>query len=315
MLLNILQNTHKSEGWGLWALSETISRAPYYAQQTFFETLIIPAYDSVIMLRKLMIRQKITAAIADGTTQIVNIGGGYDIGMIATLLGNPNVKGFELDRGPTREFKLKGLKTIPKGIGFDHIIVKMDGDTLIVQDNLQYINCDLVEDDLEQVLRDHGFQPNKKTLFLLEGVTTYLSREENGALLQDINTLMSDDSEILISYLSKLRENRSEVENRSLAAAKETYKLVLPPEEVMSFVAPYGFDICQKYVSSSHLRVIGDPSASYYEKNPDAAKEWYFSLRKSGLMSNKTLDMIPSMILVIPDHSPASTSSWNCNVM
>ena len=55
---HLWQTGRQSLGWFNWMLSETISRTYYPLQQSFFNFLIAPGYDEVIMLRKLMIKNK-----------------------------------------------------------------------------------------------------------------------------------------------------------------------------------------------------------------------------------------------------------------
>jgi len=62
-----------------WVLGKIIQSMPYSMQQSFFNYAVCPGYDNVIMLRKLMIRQKIEQVIKSGKKQFVILGGGYDI--------------------------------------------------------------------------------------------------------------------------------------------------------------------------------------------------------------------------------------------
>ncbi|WP_160116790.1 hypothetical protein [Legionella sainthelensi] len=49
---------------------------PYFIQQSFFNAGGVPGYDHIMMLRKLMIKDKIESAIKSGIGQIIFLGGG-----------------------------------------------------------------------------------------------------------------------------------------------------------------------------------------------------------------------------------------------
>ncbi len=152
------------------------------------------------MLRKLMIIQQIDTAIKNGITQIVFIGGGFDIRSFITALMHPDITIYELDRGPTRQSKLNGLTSIPQEIGFDQFVISEPSDELtIINKNLYYIEGDLNKHHLSEILKRHGYNEKNKTLMIAEGLTTYLEQNENQQLLFSISHLMNEGDQLLIS--------------------------------------------------------------------------------------------------------------------
>ncbi len=83
-----------------------------------------------------------------------------------------------MDCGPTRAHKIKGLKNIPKEVGLENVSLTEQTDgSIVLGDNLRYIECDLGENNLQDKLKLHGFNQNRRTLVIAEGLTMYLSEE------------------------------------------------------------------------------------------------------------------------------------------
>ena len=117
-----------------WVLGKTLASLPYSMQQRFFNYAVVPGYDNVLMLRKFMIRQKMEEAIKSGKKRFVILGGGYDINGLVMALKNSDIRVYEIDRGPTRECKLQGLKNIPESIGFDKVEFTAESDDVSVSE-------------------------------------------------------------------------------------------------------------------------------------------------------------------------------------
>jgi methyltransferase (TIGR00027 family) len=94
---------------------------------------------------------QVTNAINDGVEQVAVIGAGYD--SRAWRLASDNVRFYELDHGATQRDK---MRRAPAG-----------GPT--------YVECDLWSQNAAQALHDHGLDATRPVLFVLEGLTMYLS--------------------------------------------------------------------------------------------------------------------------------------------
>ncbi|KTD20990.1 O-Methyltransferase involved in polyketide biosynthesis [Legionella lansingensis] len=276
-LIKHFVNIGKQSLYGFnWVLSESLSHMPYSIQQSFFNAVVVPGYDQLIMLRKLMIKNKIESAIEAGVEQIIFLGGGYDIRALVTALIHPDIRVYELDRGPTREHKIKGLKTMPQEISLEEgSITELSDGTISVGNNLKYIECDLGKNDLLNTLEVHGFEKEKKTLVIGEGLTMYLSQEENRALLTSLAKILKDNDEVLLSFMSEIAS--SKIAEASLKRSKETYRFSLAPQNVIAFVEESGFCVDRKFVAASMLDEVGDLSAAdYHKKNKNRPKEYYY---------------------------------------
>jgi methyltransferase (TIGR00027 family) len=96
---------------------------------------------------------QVSDAIEDGIDQIAILGAGYD--SRARRLSSDAVRFFELDHPATQHDK---IRRAPAG-----------GPT--------YVECDLWTENAAEALHSQGFDPTRPTLFVLEGLTMYLSED------------------------------------------------------------------------------------------------------------------------------------------
>lgn len=92
--------------------------------------------------------------------QFVVMGAGYDMRAYGNLR-RENIEFFELDQADVQQHKLASLKAA--GISSDHV---------------NFVSVDFSSDDAFKKLAESGFDCNKRTLFLWEGVTLYLSEQD-----------------------------------------------------------------------------------------------------------------------------------------
>lgn len=95
-------------------LKHVTSSMTHKEQRKFFNTNITRDYDDIFILRKMLMRQEIEKAIENGATQVVILGGGYDIRALFSSEKYKHVTFYELDRGPTRTAKLNAIKLFRK---------------------------------------------------------------------------------------------------------------------------------------------------------------------------------------------------------
>ena len=128
----------------------------------FAERLVSPGFVAHYALRKHAVREQIARAVAEGMTQIVLLGAGFD--MLAQ--GVPaSVKVFEVDHPGTQATRRK---------------VRDDG-------RLAFVAVDLATGSLAEALRAHpSFDPDASTLFVAEGLIMYLRPDRVDALLRDV---------------------------------------------------------------------------------------------------------------------------------
>ena len=115
--------------------------------------------------------QVVNNEIKLGAEQYVILGAGLDT--FAWRYPNLDVTIFEVDHPSTQQFKLQ----------------RMQQTNLACPDNLIFVAMDFTKELSLETLLANGFDPNKKTVFTLLGVTYYLTKE---ILQQLLNTLFKD---------------------------------------------------------------------------------------------------------------------------
>lgn len=291
-LVNIAQQSLSGFNY---ALCTGVSYLPYSMQQSFFKYVVFSYYDEIIMLRKLMIKEKIQQAInSNGLEQIVFLGGGYDVRSTMTALSHPDVHVFELDRGPTRENKLKALKSIPAEINLGAITLnELPDGTLQMNHNLHLIACDLSTDNLLEKLQSNGYDAAKKTLVIAEGLTPYLSEAANQQLLTSLASLLKEETdELLLSYVSN--KSCTTIANASLQSSKETYQFSLPIPDALRFANRLGYNVAAHFEASMQLPQLGLATIQ------PPMREHYYALRKATVVNEKTINEIPRINLTLP---------------
>ncbi len=252
-----------------WCLMQIVSSLPYAFAKHFFEYFVVPKYDERVRHRKEMIKHKVELALKEGAEQVIFLGAGYDIRGFSVAYNNPHVNVFELDTGLTHASKVKALCHLPKGLIDTPIKTKeVNSSTIIFNDNFYAINQSL-SGNFEQQLIELGFSKDKKTIVIAEGLTIYLTEKENIDLLMRLKGLLSETSEVIISYSTsefKLSSVQKEVQ------ANESYHFTLSPSNIIKFLTPLGYQVSSQYIPLKECEPISDT----YQEQPH---EHYFVIK------------------------------------
>lgn len=117
--------------------------------------------------------------------QVVNLGAGYDSRAYRFHQKAPEVKYFEID--------------LPEMIADKKIRVQ---EILgVLPDWVTYVSIDFNKQTLSEELIKAGYDKNKKTLFVWEGVTYYISKEAVTSTLQFVASQSSPGSSIVFDYI------------------------------------------------------------------------------------------------------------------
>lgn len=150
----------------LAALDSALGRAGLDA----LESLYLPGIVAHYAWRKRRIRAWALQACADGARQVLALGAGFDALSLRLLERTPGLRAFEIERGPNLAIKRAAL----------------------ARTGLQHPRLSLVEADLGAVAVDAalqaapGFDPQRPTLVVAEGVLMYLARPELRRLLDGL---------------------------------------------------------------------------------------------------------------------------------
>ena len=148
----------------------------------------------------------------DTAKQLVILGAGFDTRCYGKLSGGcPNL--YEIDLPNTQEIKIKTLEKAN-----------------IDSSNVNFVTADLRKSDWSSKLEEKGFNPNLKSVFLLEGITVYLNEENVLEILTKISEIASKDSVVLVDFYSTKFVNFSRLPKKS-----EGYKFGLDLRDSNNF--------------------------------------------------------------------------------
>ena len=141
----------------------------------------------LMLVRTRFIDERLMRAIRDGATQLVILGAGFDTRAhrFGDLLKDVSV--FEIDHGSTQEYKRRRVAAaLGSGPG-----------------NLAYAPIDFATDSLGGVLRTAGFQRERRTYWICEGLSMYVPEEGMKETLQAIAFESAPGSALLLEYLNR----------------------------------------------------------------------------------------------------------------
>lgn len=124
-------------------------------------------------------------SMENGIDQILLFGAGFDTRAVRFAEKNMKTKIFELDTHHTQTAKIEQFKkrniSIPK--------------------NTVFIPIDFHVDSVSEKLESNGFNRNKTTLFIMEGIIQYLNREAVDELFKLIYELAVPESRAVFDYI------------------------------------------------------------------------------------------------------------------
>ena len=126
-------------------------------------------------------------AAADGVTQAVILGAGFDTRAYRFRASLPQVRFFEVDLPATIEAK---KKRVAEALG-------------ALPDYVRYAPIDFNTQKLEEVLPPLGYDPKQRTFFLLEGVVMYVVEPGNAATFDFIRANSAPGSVVVYDYMLK----------------------------------------------------------------------------------------------------------------
>jgi methyltransferase (TIGR00027 family) len=176
-------------------------------------------------------------ATEDGAVQVVNLGAGYDSRAYRFRDTMPDGPFFEIDLPAMIEEKKRRLKN---ALGQ-------------VPDDVAYVPIDFNTQTIPGELKKNGYDPGKRTFFIWEGVTYYISGEAVDSTLRFIATQSAPGSSVVFDYMPS-------------GAIQGDYKTYPDIRRLAFWVSyrgePFIFGIPEgqsaSYVSERGLRVISD---------------------------------------------------------
>lgn len=298
---HIIETAYEAEPFefSLKALVKAIVHSLPIEFQSKFFGWVVPGYDTLITARKAMIKTKVDTGIKDGVQQIVILVGGYCPQGYLTAVKNSDVQVFEVDRGQTREQKLSALNKIPTWIKLP---------ALDAVRNFHPVECDLVTDSLLTSLKGSGFDKNKKTIFIAEGLTVYLPEIKAQKLFSDVNSIMTESSEFLLSIMPQAK-SKNGLLNWLLKLYKEEHQSGCAPENMIKYADERGYLVVEKFTTKSSMPLFEREGKvkEYYSKSGVTPEPYYtFVINTLDNVHRHTLyaniDAVPEII--VKKHRP-----------
>ena len=165
--------------------------------------------------------------------QIVIFGAGFDSRAERFDHLNKSTKIFELDAPITQQEKLKAFSK--KKIN--------------VPENLVFVSINFNKESLSKKLIEAGFETSRKSMFLMEGVTMYLSSTAIDSTFSFIRHFSAKGSLVIFDYVNAgvlRKENKYYGEKdiiKTVSRAGETWTFALEEGEIESFLSHYGFSL------------------------------------------------------------------------
>ena len=160
---------------------------------TWLSKKLAPGFHEHLIARTKFIDELIQKSAVNGTEQYVILGAGYD--SRAHRLELPSsLKIFEVDQPEVSDNKLAKLpKELPNS------------------DNVTYVNIDFSYQSLTEQLIGAGFDQKKSTIFTLEGVSQYITKEAVSSTIKELASLTRDTNSIFfMSYVDELLDKNPE---------------------------------------------------------------------------------------------------------
>ena len=153
---------------------------------------LVPGFHEHLISRTRFIDDLIKKSAASVFEQYVILGAGYDCRAHRLELPS-SLKIFEVDQSEVQARKRSKLPEKPPN-----------------SENITYVAVDFADQSLSQQLLEAGFDQSKSTVFTLEGVSQYITKEAFTSIVKELATLaQTADSIVFVSYVSELFNKNS----------------------------------------------------------------------------------------------------------
>jgi methyltransferase (TIGR00027 family) len=212
--------------FGVVVRSRLLTRiALWYAER------IIPGAADSLVARTRYIDDYLKQCIDDGIEQLVILGAGYDSRAYRFDELRPRVRVFEVDHPDTQRAKIQKVKRIFGSL----------------PSHVTYVGLDLDEKKLGEGLLKASYRKDKKTLFIWEGVTVYLTPEAVDETLAFVAENSGKGSSIIFDYAFQFALDATSDSEEAKKWRKayerrgEPPKFALKEDEVEEFLSKRGF--------------------------------------------------------------------------
>lgn len=160
-------------------------------------------------------------------SQIVFLGAGYDTRSYRFINNLKNTKIFELDIRPTQQRKIEILQK----------------NKINIPNSLLHIPVNFKTENMYDVLFKAGYDCNRKTLFIWEGVTYYLTQEEVEKTLNFVQKYAAEGSILCFDYMTDKLESINPA---------EPFQFWIKQDKIEEMLSGYGLKI-DEHIDSTEM--------------------------------------------------------------
>jgi methyltransferase (TIGR00027 family) len=192
-----------------------------------------------VVVRTRFIDDVLEDALADGVDQVVIVGSGFD-SRAYRVPGAERAQIFEIDTPQTLQGKRARIEAL-----LGH-----------VPSHVSTVATDFEREDLDAALARTDFRRRARTLFIWEGVSSYLSDAAVDATLRRLATLAAPRSQLVFTYLDEATLwGRGEVPGARTAIAAvrhvgEPFRFGFDPAELPAYLDQRGFRLLDDRTSA-----------------------------------------------------------------
>ena len=222
---------------------------------------LFPGLSSSIMARVRYFDEFTKKSIAEGIEQLIVLGAGYDT-RAYRIEELKYIKVFEVDHPNTQNFKIQKIMEIFGSL----------------QGHIVYVPVDFETETFGQKLFDNGYDPSKKTLFIMEGLTMYIPLKAVAETLKFIVENSGKGSHVIFDYYPESVVDGTcklgigtNIRNH-VAEQGEPLQFGIKEEKIEDFLTEFGFSNVQNVTSE-------DYKALYFHgknENRDVCELLYF---------------------------------------
>jgi len=225
---------------------DQVNGAVYRFVFPLLEKLLMPGLAAHYVLRKHTIEGFVQKSITGGAKQVVNLGAGFDSLFSRLAPENSKVHFIEMDHPATQSVKKEAIEEM----------AKRDGTK---SSNLSLVPIDFTKDTLKDTLTNYkGYDPNLKTVFIVEGVLMYLTPEEIGVLLSSVKELSNKGCHFIFTFVRPKEEgkhNYGPLLPLYLKVKNEPLNWTSKKDSIEEFMSSHGFKVNQVLKSDDTFQV------------------------------------------------------------
>ena len=208
-------------------LVKLLRRSWFWQVAAFCERLTVPGILRHYALRKKCIAQLAYEAAAEGMSQIVVLGAGFDALAIELRRKFADLEVWEIDHPATQRWKASVVNSAEA-------------------DGIHFVPADLSLTGVnEESLRLAGFDPKQKTLWIAEGLMMYFSEQTVARMLEQTRKLSVPCGGFVFTFMERDAKGRIRFREQTklvdwwLRRCKEPFRWGIETDNLAKFISPW----------------------------------------------------------------------------